>query len=196
MGNILNGLNADTFKNIQLDAGVFVKNFDPETGTLATANILGATSGGGTFEAIPDIRNIAENLDGARGKYKGLEVIDSWDAKFTTTLKEMTASNLKLALGSATITPAGASKKYDTITAKQDIDLSDYENNISWLGTLKGQNDPIVIELNNVLNTNGMSLTFEDKGDGSLEVELVAHYDLAKPNDVPFKIYVPKKVIA
>ena len=42
---------ADTFQKLQLNAGILVKNFAPETGTIT--DIVGATSGGVSFTATP-----------------------------------------------------------------------------------------------------------------------------------------------
>ena len=58
---------------------------------------------------------------------------------------------------------------------------------------MNGSSEPMIIELKNVLNTNGISFTAEDKGSGSVELELKAHFDLSKPNEVPFNIYFPKQ---
>ena len=50
----------------------------------------------------------------------------------------------------------------------------------------------MVIELKNVLNSNGFSFTATDKGTGAVALELKAHFDLNTPDEVPFTIYTPK----
>ena len=40
----------------------------------------------------------------------------------------------------------------------------------------------------------GLNLTVADKATGSVSLELQAHFDLSKPDEVPFKIYTPKAV--
>ena len=40
---------ANTFKQIQLNAGVLLSDFNPSTATLVLSDILGATSGGVSF---------------------------------------------------------------------------------------------------------------------------------------------------
>lgn len=187
----LTGFSDTTAQNLQLNAGMFVKNYDPETGTLETATILGATQGGGTFTAVPEMRGI--EVDGVRGIAKGMQVLDSWEVKMTTTLKEVTAENFKLALASGKVTPAESEGKYDVITANNFIADEDYIDNICWLGTISGSSEPICIRMFNVLNTNGLSFTFEDKGEGSIGLELMAHYDPTNLDSAPFKIYTPKK---
>lgn len=189
----LTGFNKETSKNLQLNAGMFVKNFDPIKDTIETATILGATQGGGTFTATPELRPI--DIDGVRGTAIGMQVLDSWEVKMTTTLKEATAENFKLALASGAIKKADELEKYDTITAKNYIDDSDYIANVCWLGTISGSSEPIVIQLLNVLNTNGLNFTFEDKGEGSIELELMAHYSPENLDTPPFVIYTPKKTV-
>lgn len=185
----LSGYSADTSKNLQLNAGMFVMNFDPLTGELASAKTLGATKGGGTFTAIPEMRKI--EVDGVRGTAKGMQVIDSWEVKMSTTLMETTKENLKLALASGDIT-SGEEGNNEIITARNYIDDGDYIDNICWLGTLAGSDKPICIQILNVINTNGLNFTFADKSEGAISLELMAHYGADELDTAPFKIYYPK----
>lgn len=195
---ILSAFTKNTAKNMQLDAGLLVRgltdilNF---SGTIADDKKLGATSGGATFSATPEIRNIFEGIDGAKGNYKDGNVIDNWEITLTATVKEMTVKNLQLAMATADI-DNGSEGKFDVLTPRMDIKTTDYIDNICWLGTMNGSTEPMIIELKNVMNTNGISFTAEDKGSGSVELELKAHFDLSKPNEVPFKIYFPKQSVA
>lgn len=191
---VLNGFTPKTAKNLQLDAGILVKNLeDPSSfdGTLTDSQKIGATSGGGSFAAVPEMRNLFEDLDGARGNYKDGNVIDSWDITLTVTMKEMTTDNLKLAIGAADVTPASTGS-FDVVQPRIVINSSDYLDNIVWMGTMNGSSDPIMIELKNAMNTNGINFAFTDKGTGGIEVEIKAHFDLNKPEEVPFTIYTPK----
>lgn len=191
---ILSAFTKNTAKNMQLDAGLLVKgltdilNFN---GTIEDEKKLGATSGGASFSATPEMRNIFEGIDGAKGNYKDGNVIDNWEITLTATVKEMTAKNLQLAMATADI--ATGNEKFDVLTPRMEVKSTDYIDNICWLGTMNGSSEPMIIELKNVLNTNGISFTAEDKGSGSVELELKAHFDLSKPNEVPFNIYFPKQ---
>lgn len=191
---ILSAFTKDTAKNMQLDAGLLVRgltdilNFN---GTIADDKKLGATAGGASFSATPEMRNIFEGIDGAKGNYKDGNVIDNWEITLTATVKEMTAKNLQLAMATADI--KSDNDKFDVLTPRMEVKSTDYIDNICWLGTMNGSSEPMIIELKNVLNTNGISFTAEDKGSGSVELELKAHFDLSKPNEVPFNIYFPKQ---
>ena len=191
---ILSAFTKNTAKNMQLDAGLLVRgltdilNFN---GTIADEKKLGATSGGASFSATPEMRNIFEGIDGAKGNYKDGNVIDNWEITLTATVKEMTAKNLQLAMATADI--KSDNDKFDVLTPRMEVKSTDYIDNICWLGTMNGSSEPMIIELKNVMNTNGISFTAEDKGSGSVELELKAHFDLSKPNEVPFNIYFPKQ---
>lgn len=191
---ILSAFTKNTAKNMQLDAGLLVRgltdilNFN---GTIADDKKLGATSGGASFSATPEMRNIFEGIDGAKGNYKDGNVIDNWEITLTATVKEMTAKNLQLAMATADI--KSDNDKFDVLTPRMEVKSTDYIDNICWLGTMNGSTEPMIIELKNVMNTNGISFTAEDKGSGSVELELKAHFDLSKPNEVPFNIYFPKQ---
>ena len=195
MAKILNGFTKDTAKNLQLDAGIIVTGLTSPvnfSGVLTGANLLGATSGGGSFVVETEVRNLFEDLDGARGNYKEGNVIDSYNITLTTTVAEMTAKNIKLALGAAdTTVNQGTDTDVDITKARMTIKAEDYIDNVCWLGSLNGSDKPMIIELKNVMNTNGLNFTFEDKGKGKIELELKAHFDLTKPEEVPFAIYTP-----
>ncbi len=194
---ILSAFTKNTAKNMQLDAGLLVRGLDnilDFNGTIADDKKLGATSGGATFSATPEMRNTLEGIDGAKGVYKDAIVIDNWEITLTATIKEMTAKNLQLAMATADID--SGDEKFDVLSPRMDIKTTDYIDNICWLGTMNGSTEPMIIELKNVMNTNGISFTAEDKGSGSVELELKAHFDLSKPNEVPFKIYFPKQSVA
>lgn len=195
MAKILSGLTKDTAKNLQLDAGIIVTGLtSPENfaGELTGATLLGATKGGGSFVVEVEMRNLFEDLDGARGNYKEGNVIDSYNITLTATIAEMTAKNIKLALGAAdTTVNQGTGNDVDVTKARMTINPEDYIDNVCWLGSLNGSDKPMIIELKNVMNTNGLNFTFEDKGRGTIELELKAHFDSSKPEEVPFAIYTP-----
>lgn len=193
MAGILSAFSKGTAKNMQLDAGILVRNLEDILnfdGSLTEANKLGATAGGSTFSATPELRNIFDGIDGAKGNYKDGNVIDNWEITLTATVKEMTAKNLQLAMASADIKEE---ENFSVLTPRMNVSSSDYIDNVCWLGTMNGSDKPMIIELKNVMNTNGISFTAEDKGSGSVEIELKAHFDLSKPNEVPFNIYFPKE---
>lgn len=186
----------ETFQNLQLNAGIFIKNFDYATPTdaetLKTAiasaitagtNILGATRGGGSFTATRDIRT--PEVDGMRYGFIGSDFVDSVDAYLSTTLIEVTIDGVKACLGNASSSVSG---KKTTITMHTAIQESDYINNLVWIGDL-ADGRLVLIALKNALNTADFSLTFTDKGEGTLAAEFHARQaEVNDYDDAPFEI--------
>lgn len=188
---MITGLTSLTKKNIQLDAGALYKNFVPATDTPATASakLIGATEGGATLAIVPEVRQIA--VDGAKGPTKGFEVIDSWTATLSATIKEVKADTVKLALGAATVTTSTSPADYDKIVPDADFDDTDYLTNITWIGKIIGSSNPCMIVLKNALCLNGFNMSAADKAEGTFDIVLTAHYDVASLDEVPVEFYLP-----
>jgi len=189
------GYTAETPKSLLLDAGAFFKNFYVGTDTFASAvtagKLIGATSGGGTFSAIPTIRKI--EVDGIKGAAKGLQVIDEWVITLMANVKEVKKSTIQNALAASSVDTA-TSANYDIITAKNEIALTDYIDNITWVGLLSGTNAPVVIQVYNALNTGGLTVNVADKAEAVLALTFMGHYTDTDLNTPPFKIYYPKAI--
>lgn len=188
---MITGLTAQTKKNIQLDAGALYKNYVPasDTPSTATAKLIGATEGGASLSIVPEVRQIA--VDGAKGPTKGFEVIDSWTATLSATMKEVKAETVQLALGSATATTTTAPADYTKVAPNADYADADYLTNITWIGKIIGSANPVMIVLKNALCTNGFSMQAADKAEGTFDVVLTAHYDVANLDEVPVEFYLP-----
>lgn len=180
---MVTGLRPETFMNLQLNAGVFLKNFEYSTFTDAAklegailaaleagTDILGATQGGGTFQCTPTIRQI--EADGMRYPIVGSTVNDMWTVKLTGTMKEITPGTFKDALMAADITPVGNVK---TLKVRTDILPKDYIGKLCWVGDTSDQGF-VLINLDNVINLSGANFTFTDKGEGTLPFEFQAHH--------------------
>lgn len=190
------GVTANTAKHLQLDAGAFFKNFDPTTDTFASASakLIGATAGGGSFAAVPTIRRI--EVDGLKGATKGYETIDEWQVTMTANVKELTVGALELALATGSHTDVKSpntvtSNNYEKIVAANEIADSNYTTNVTWVGRLSGSETPIIIVVKNALCTNGLTLTTADKAEGVIAMTLTGHYSVADLDTPPFEIYYP-----
>lgn len=187
---MFSGLTANSAKHIQLDAGCFVKNYDiAKLFSEQKMNIIGATAGGGSFSAVPAIRQV--EVDGKKGAVKGFEALDEWAVTLTANVKEMTVDSLKLALNAASSSSVTSPAGYTKISGKAEITDSDYAENIAWVGRISGSNKPVIIVIYNALATNGLSMNFVDKGEAVMAVTLTGHYDLSNLEKPPFDIYYP-----
>ena len=191
MGKTYSGFTSNTAEKLVLDAGAFFVDFDIETDTFESAvtagKLLGATRGGGQFSAIPAMRAI--EIDGVKGAAKGLQTIDSWEVKINANVLEITAEGLATALTSSDVE---ANAIYEKITARNYIDLTDYIDNITWVGYLSGSDDPVVIQVFNALNSTGLTLQTQDANEAVINMEFMGHYDASDLDSPPFAIYYPK----
>lgn len=198
----LSALREATFDKLQLNCGIFIKDFE-YTGTGAPANaealltlikaiiagtdtthgdLLGVTRGGGTFNVGREMRN--PEIDGLRYRFKGGTFVDSADPYLSTTLVETTPENFALALG-GTATTSGK-----ITTVKMNTALSDdsYMDNLCWVGELS-DGQMVLINLYNALNTADVTFTFQDKSEGALSVEFHAcQDDVDDYDEAPFEI--------
>ena len=190
MANTLNAFNANTAKNLELDAGILVMNVeDPASLDYSTGTKLGATTGGVTAAFTNEMRNLFEDIDGARGKYKDGDIIDMQDASITFTLLEMTAENLKMALANADISENVAGGQ--TVTSRENIVSDDYYDNICWFGTVKGSDLPMCLEIRNAINEGGLNFTAADKAKGTIACEIHGRKDVANPSAPAMLMHLP-----
>ena len=188
------GLTTKTKKHLLLGAGAFFKNFLVGTDTYASAvaggKLLGATQGGGEFNAVATFRQIP--VDGAIGDIKDLEDIERWDVTLSATMLEVSKATVQLALGSATITTMTGTAPYNKIVGNNSLSSGDF-NNITWCGCLLGEEKPMLIQVDNALCTNGLNLTVQDGEEGKISLEFKGFYDAvdtgAEPV-APFSIYM------
>lgn len=195
----LSALRPETFDRLQLNVGIFIKNF--KTTALATTDaaglltaivaalsagtdILGATRGGGQFTVGREMRD--PEVDGLRYAYKGGKIVDSADPQLSTTLVEVTPDSFASALGGT------ISKNGNITTVRMPTALGDdaYLDDLCWVGDL-ADGQLVMICLYNAVNTADFTFTFQDKGEGSYGVEFhgtqnnVLDYDYA-PFEVDF----------
>lgn len=191
----INGITEKTIENLLLDAGAFFKNYDVSTDTFETAKkankLIGATKGGGAFKAVPKYSTI--EIDGSRGKTKGMQRLEEWDISLSAKVVEVTADTLKDALCAAKVSKADTPANYTKVEGKNALELSDYIDNVTWVGTLSGSHEPVIIQIFNAFSEKGLELALEDKKEGVIPLEFVGTYDPADMDNPPFAIYYPSK---
>lgn len=187
----------DTFKNLQLNAGVLLKSFDVETQTMAADSIVGATSGGVSFTAVPSFIDFGEDIDNCPKNMKEMKKLDSWEAKMSGTFASVSKSLAKTLVGAADL--AGSK-----ITPRNDLAAADFSD-LWWVGdysevnedgTSTGKAGFIAIHLLNSLSTGGFSIQSSDKGKGQFEFEFTGHYSMDDQDKVPFEVYIQEGTAA
>lgn len=187
------GFTTETAKSLLLNAGAYFKNYDVGTddfdSAVAAGKLIGATKGGGEFSAVPEIRQI--EVDGVAGRAKGLETIDSWDIYLKANVLEVKEATIQSGLAASSV-DSSTNTDYDIITASNNLEVSDYIDNITWVGTLSGSDKPVIIQIFNALNTEGLKFSTTDKAEATISLTFYAHYTQDDLDTPPFKIYYPK----
>lgn len=185
---------ADTFKKLQLNAGILTTDFEPATGELTASNIIGATSGGVSFEATPSFSDFGEDIDNCPKNTKELKKLDSWEAKMSGTFVTMDTKVATSVIGAATVATDDQTK----VVPRNSVDAKDF-NNIWWVGDYSDVNDDgssagkagfIAIKLINALSTGGFKIKSGDKAKGTFEFEYTGHYSIENIDVVPFELYI------
>ena len=180
---------ADTFKNIQLNAGILVESFDPATQTID--GILGATSGGINFTATPTYEDYGADIDNCPTNTMELKKLTEWAATMGGTFVTVTKELVKILVGAADIDNTGAVPR---VIPRNDVLTTDFKT-IWFVGDYSDVNDGanagfIAIKLDNALSTGGFQIQSNNKAKGTLAFTFTGHYSMAQQDKVPFEIYI------
>ena len=180
----------NTFKELQLNAGILASNFTPATGTVEADAILGATSGGVSFTAKPAYTDLGDDIDNCPENMKELKKLESWEAKMSGTFLTVNTAQAKSLIGAADIGSSDTTK----VTPRNDLASTDFED-IWWIGDYSDKNGAtnggyIAIHMMNALSTGGFQLQSGDNAKGQFAFEYTAHYSMAAPDTVPFELYI------
>jgi hypothetical protein len=191
----ISGYTAKTKENLLLDAGAFFKNYNIETDTfdsaVAAGKLIGATRGGGSFVAKATYRVL--EVDGIKGDVVGASEIDTWETTLSANVLEVTKENLATALG-ASVLDDTTNANYHIIKGKNAVEDDDYISNITWVGTLSGNEKPVIIQVYNALSTDGLTINTQNNNEVVLSLNFKGHFDADDLDTPPFAIYYPKAV--
>ena len=174
----------DTFDDLQLDAGVLLKTFNPDTADApADENIICATTGGINVSCVPTYSDMGEDIDNCPNNMMELKHLDGWECKMSFTALGTSPAAIKLSLGAADIDSLNTSK----ITPRKDLKQSDFSD-IWWVGD-KADGGMVAIQLKNALSTGGFSLQTSKNGKGQISCELTGHVSINAQTGMPMVFY-------
>ena len=176
-----------TFQNLQLNAGVLLSAFTPETAVIANESIIGATTGGVNFTATPTFSDYGEDIDNCPKNMMELKKLDSWEISMSGTYVTVDVNAVKSLVGAADVSA-------NKVTPRNDVKLSDFTD-VWWVGDYSDQNGEtnggfLAIHIMNALNTGGFQLQSGDKSKGQFPFEFTGHYSMDAQDTVPFEVYV------
>lgn len=86
----------NTFKELQMNAGVIAKEFNTTSGAVDRSDIIGATSGGINFTATPTFSDFGEDIDNMPKNTKELKRLESWEVTMSGTFVTVNADLVKI----------------------------------------------------------------------------------------------------
>lgn len=180
-------LSETAFKELQLNAGILLNQFDPVSGSVDLEEIVGATSGGVNFTAVPTFSDFGEDVDNCPVNTKELKKLDSMEVRMSGSFISVTAASVKQMLAAADISG-------DKITPRRDLKADDFRD-LWWVGDYSDKNGEsaggfIAVHMMNTLSTGGLSIQSSKSDKGRFAFEFMAHYSMADPDTVPFEVYV------
>ena len=175
-------------EEMQLNAGVLLSSFTPSTAEVS--GIIGATTGGIKFSAIPTYSDFGEDIDNCPKNMMELKRQDSVEVKISGTFVTVTATTAKKLMAAADIGTSDQTK----ITPRNDLKTEDFAD-IWWVGDYSDKNGAknggfVAIHVMHALNTGGFQLQTGDKSKGQFPFEFTGHYSIDAQDVVPYEVYV------
>lgn len=175
---------ADTFENLQVNAGILLNKFDPAGVTqVEDADIISATTGGINATCVPTYMDLGEDIDNCPKNMKELKNLDSWECKLSTTLLGASLDNIKLMLG-----PADVDTTNSKVTPRSELKQTDFSD-LWWVGD-RADGGMYAIKISNALSDSGFSIQTTDKGKGQFALSVTGHVSISAQDDVPMLFYV------
>lgn len=178
----------NTFKTMQMNAGIITTTFEPGTGTIG--DIVGATSGGVQFQDAPEYSDMGDDIDNCPKNTKELKRIDSRTITMGGTFVSVSADLAKNLISTADID----SKDTTHIIPRDDLLDTDFKD-LWFVGDYSDVNTGdsagfLAIHIKNALNTDGFQIQSSDKAKGQFAFTYTAHYSMKDETAVPYEVYI------
>lgn len=172
-----------TFEEMQMDAGVLLKTFNPASPSApADEDIICATTGGIKVTCTAEYSDLGEDVDNCPNNMKELKHLDSWDCGLEFTSLGTSAESIRLALGAADITAQSGK-----IAPRRNLEQSDFTD-VWWVGD-RADGGLVAVKLKNALSVDGFSLQTTKNGKGQVSVNLRGHVSIDDQDTMPMEFY-------
>lgn len=156
----------------------------------AEDNVLGATSGGNKISIVSELTPI--EVDGATVRIKGLTQKTGETGSLEVNLAQHTVESLKRAIVGKEVD--SLIKGFKQVITKPLIELSDYLDNIAFVGNMTDGTDVIII-MENAICTSGFELEGKNKETAVVATTFEPSADFASGvyDTLPIYIFYPEK---
>ena len=179
-----------TPQELQLNAGILLRNFDPTTADYDRADIFAATSGGVSFTDSITFKDLFEDVDNMPKNTKEGKRIESRDVTMSGTALTITPESAKVTMAAADIDETDPTH----IIPRDELTEDDF-NDFWWVGDYSDKTGATkggfcAIHIMNALSTGGFSVRTSDKSKGQFAFTYTAHYSIEDINKVPYEMYI------
>lgn len=174
----------NTFQELQLDAGVLLRRFDPSAvAAPADEDIICATTGGINASCVPTYSDMGADVDNCPVNMMELKNLDSWACSMAFTSLGTSAESIKMALGAADIDSSNTAK----IIPRRSLKRTDFSD-VWWVGD-RADGGLVAVRLMNALSTGGFTLKTTKNGKGQVSVTLTGHVSMTSQDTMPMEFY-------
>lgn len=210
IGNGLSGFTETAASDLVIDAGVLYKNInltelraggsgafqaaidsdntwtDPN-GTVVAPTALGLTRGGSKVRLNREERQV--EFDSRRTNIKGMSRITMVNPQIVVSLLQVgTSETIVMSLGTSETTSHVGWREIVPQLIPQN---GDYYGNVALCATISGEDQPIVIVLENARVVDVGEMSFEDKNEAVFELTFQGHALPSDPLSIPIIYFCP-----
>lgn len=180
-------LPTDIQEQLQLDAGVMLTDFDPESPTINAEKIAGVSSGGFNIICTPTITDLGTDIDNAKAGIMELQRIDGYECTVSGTFVTASSATLAMMIGNVSVDTTTIDDA--TIITPQEGFIDSDKFNDMWVVGQQGASGLWAVNLKNAFSTAGYSKQTVDKNKGTFAVTLTGHYAVTALDEVPMDFY-------
>lgn len=172
----------NAFEEMQLDAGILLKTFDPADPDVQDEDIVCATTGGIAITCTPEFTDLAEDVDNAPNGLLEYMKLQSWTCELSTTSLGSSPELIAFALGAGDIDATDGS-----IKPRRNIKSTDFDD-LWWVGD-RADGGLVACKVHNALSTGGFSLQTTKDGKGQVSLTIAGHVSSSAQDVVPMTFY-------
>lgn len=172
------------FDEMQFNAGILVKRFDPAYPVIDDEDIICATNSGFSLAVQPIIVDLGDGVYMMPPNTAEMMLITGWTVEAEFTCIGFSPAQIAMVLGSAVRDDA-------TITPQTELNTNDFQS-VWWLGD-RVDGGFVAVKLIDALSEDGFDLQTNKNEKGETSVRLVAHTSLEESDgesySIPVEIY-------
>lgn len=171
----------EQFKEMQFDAGIWVRSFDIQSPAVQDSDIICATSGGISLSIVPRIIDNGEGVYMMPKHTAEMMQVTGWDVGASFSTIGFSGKTIQFVLGASESGEEG-------IVPRLDLHDDDFED-CWWLGD-RVDGGLVAVHLLNALSDEGVDIQTEQGKAGQIAVHLTAHASMeGEMGEAPVEIY-------